>query len=143
VRDITTKEKVDRFNPVFTVHEVAEELNRIGYKNKVFITRLFKPYFAFENLGKTNAIDLMIEIDAKLPNEEWKSAFKANTTITLVPSQPNNVTFDMELPIELPLPAALNFRIRFSYKDVNNNIIKTEIKAKWTSNDNYWSYGEM
>jgi hypothetical protein len=141
-RDLTTKEKVIGVNPVFTIQDVREELIRVGYKNKVFITRLFRPRFVFENIGKTDATDLLIEIDAKLPNEDWKNAFKANTLITLAASQTCTVTFDIELPIGTELPEALSFKVHLTFKDIHKEVIKRETKAKWTSSDNYWSYGE-
>ena len=141
--ELSTKKTVEGLNVVFTIQEIEEELKRISYTNKVFITKLFKPLFTIENSGKTNATDLMIEISVKLPNEEWRSAFKSTTQITLASSQSSNVTFDIELPIELQLPEAINFKVNFSFKDVNYNSIKNEIKAKWTSMDNYWSYGEI
>ena len=62
---------------VFTIPQVGEELKRVGHNNKVFITRLFRPWFILENMEK-QMTDLSIEISAKLPNEDWKNAFKAN-----------------------------------------------------------------
>lgn len=142
-RDLTTKEKVKGVNPVFTIPQIGEELKRVGYNNKVFITRLFRPRFILENMGKTDATDLSIEIDAKPPNEDWRNVFKANALVILSASQTSTVAFDVELPVEVPLPSALNFKVKLVFKDLHNNIIKKEIKAKWTSDDNYWSYGEI
>ncbi len=141
--DLTTKERVAGVNPAFTLQEVEEELKRMGYKSKVIITRLFRPRFILENTGKTDANDLSIEIYAKLPNEDWRSAFKSNTLIKLAGSQTSTVTFDIELPIEGQLPSALNFKVELSFKDIHNNVIKRETKAKWTTSDNFWSYGEQ
>jgi len=141
-RDSTTRERVARVNPVFTLQEMNDELGRIGYNGEVFITRLFRPIFILENTGKTDAIDLSIEILSKTANEEWHSAFKSNTLIKLAGSQSSLVSFDVEFPIQAQLPPALNFRVELSYKDIHDNLIKTEIKVKWTSNDNFWSYGE-
>ena len=142
-RDLTTKERVKGVNPVFTIPQVGEELKRVGHNNKVFITRLFRSRFILENMGKTDATDLSIEIDAKLPNEDWKNVFKANALVTLSASHTSTVTFDIELPVEVPLPPVLNFKVKLVFKDLHKNVVKKEIKAKWTSDDNYWSYGEI
>ncbi len=142
-RNITSKEKIKNVNPVFTLQEMEIELARVGYKGKINLTRLFRPRFILENTGKTDANDLDIEIFAKPENGEWHSAFKSNTLVKLVGSQTSTVYFDIEFPIERQLPTALNFKVELAYKDVHSNLIKTETKAKWTSNDNYWSYGEQ
>lgn len=142
-RDSTTREKIKGVNPVFTIPQMDEELRRVGYTNKVSITKLFKPFIIFENVGKTDASDLSIEIDAKLPNEDWKSAFKSNALISLPASQKSNATFDVEFPIGALLPAALSIKIKLVYKDLHKNIISNEIKSKWISENNSWSYGEI
>ena len=135
-----SNEKIDRVNPVFTVHEVKQELIRIGYKGEASINMLFRPLFVIENMGMTVVKNLAIKIDAKLPDQEWQKAFTSNTTINLAGHQTSTIFFDFELPFDKQLPIQINFKIHFTFQDVNNKNVEKFINAKWTTNDNFWSY---
>ena len=90
--------------------------------------------------GFRNGLELSITIDAKLPNQNWERAFTSNSLINLNGAQTSLVYFSFELPIETLLPEQISFKIHFKYLNYKN--IKTEkiIGAKWTTNDNFWSY---
>ena len=141
-RDSKTGELLNGFNQVFTINEVEKELKRISFTDKINLTKFFRPLFILENLGKTDANDLSIKIEIKWLDNDWRNAFTSNAEITLAAGQASNVSFGFEIPIEGKLPPVINFKIKLAYNDVNSNKIEKEIKAKWTSNDNYWSYGE-
>ncbi len=141
-RNAKTSKLIKGFNQVFTIDEVEQEIKRIGYTEKIFLSKAFKPLFIFENLGKTDAYDLSIKIEIKWSENEWENIFNSNAKITLATGQSSNVSFGFEIPVESKLPPVINYKITLTYRDVNNNFIEKEIKAKWTSNDNYWSYGE-
>jgi hypothetical protein len=141
-RNAKTGELINGFNQVFTINEVEQELKRIAYTDKIFLSKAFKPFFILENLGKTDAYDLSIKIEIKWLENDWRNVFTSNTEITLAAGLSSNVTFGFEIPIESKLPPVINYRILLTYGDINNNLTEKEIKAKWTSNDNYWSYGE-
>jgi len=140
LRDANTNELISNINPVFTFQEVEQELKRVGFKGKVKISKLFKPIFVIENMGKTEVRSLTIIIDAKLPEQEWNRAFTSNTPINLTGSQKSTVHFSFELPVETILPEQISFKIHFKYLDYNNKETEKIIGAKWTTNDNFWSY---
>lgn len=141
-RGSKTGEILNDFNQVFTINEVEKELKRISFTDKIILNKVFRPHFVLENLGKTDANDLSIKIEIKWLDNDWRNAFTSNAEITLAAGQASNVSFGFEIPIEGKLPPVINFKIKLAYNDVNSNKIVKEIKAKWTSNDNYWSYGE-
>jgi hypothetical protein len=135
--------KIERVNSVYTLTEIQQELNRIQFKGKSHsVAMLFRPKFTFENMGKTVTQELSIIIDAKLPKQSWQNAFTSNTTINLSGGQTTSVHFDFELPIGIELPPQISFRISLKYKDVNNEMVKKELFAKWTTTNNFWSYEE-
>lgn len=140
IHDSATNEKLSRANPVFTIEEVKVELKRIGQTNKVNIYKLFRPKFIFENMGKTSAKNVSIKVDAKFPNQEWQPAFTSNSTMALSGGQSSSIYFDFELPLKVEHPKQLNFRISIRWLDTNSKLVDKIIYAKWTSNDNFWSY---
>jgi hypothetical protein len=140
LRDENTNELIPNTNPVFTIHEVEQELKRIGFTGKVKIYKQFKPKFEIENMGKTEVRELSIFIDAKLPNQEWSRAFTSNTKINLTGSQKSTVFFSFELPVAISLPEQISFKVHFNFLDYKNQKVEKVIGAKWTSNDNFWSY---
>ena len=140
LRDVNTNELVPNINSVFTIQEVKQEIARTGFKGDVRIYKLFKPRFEIENMGKTEVKELSITIDAKLPNKDWNRAFTSNAKINLAGSQKSMVHFSFELPIETILPEQISFKIHFNYLDYKNTRVEKNIGAKWTTNDNFWSY---
>lgn len=92
--------------------DVDRELKRINYKeDTVTLAKLFRPNFVFENMGKTEAQDLSINISAKLPGQQWQEAFTSNARISLAGGQASTVYFDLELPFHTDLPEQVSFRI--------------------------------
>lgn len=140
LRDANTNERIPNSNPVFTIPEAELEMRRIGFNGNVILYRLFKPRFGIENMGKTELRDLSVFIEAKLPGKEWERVFTSNAKINLTASQKSNVTFNIELPLASILPEQISFKINFSFIDYKNKRKEKIIGAKWTSNDNYWSY---
>ena len=140
----SSNNKIEGINKVFTLIQIKQELIRINYKGKnVIANKLFRPKFIFENMGKTDARELSINIEAKLPNQEWQNAFTSNASISLAGGQSSTVHFDFELPIDLELPQQISFKVFLKFKDVNNKSIEKFISVKWTPNDNFWSYEEL
>lgn len=140
LRDATSNIPVPNINPVYTISEVEQELKRIGFSGKVRIFKLFKPTFRIENMGKTELKKLSITIDAKLPEQEWTRVFTSNSEINLNGSQISTVYFGFELPIEALLPEQIGFKVHFKYLNYKNNETEKIIGAKWTNEDNFWSY---
>ena len=140
LRDAATNLLVPNVNPVFTLPEIEQELIRINFKGKVIVYRLFKPKFEIENMGKTEIKELSINIDAKLPNQEWNRAFTSNAKINLTGNQKSTVTFSFEIPVGIKLPDQISFKVHFNYLNYKSKIIEKIIGAKWTTNDNFWSY---
>jgi hypothetical protein len=140
LRDANTNVLVPNTNPVFTLPEIEQELKRIDFKGKVIVYRLFKPKFEIENMGKTEIKELSINIDAKLPNQEWNRAFTSNAKINLTGSQKSTVFFSFEIPVEIILPEQISFKVHFNYLNYKNKKTEKIIGAKWTTNDNFWSY---
>ncbi len=142
VRNTLNNEKIANVNPVYSIEEAQNELKRVGFKGDVFLTRVFRPKFVFENIGKSDAYDISIKIDSKQPDTEWINLFSSNSSITLSSSQVSTVFFDFEIPLNNPVPPILYLSIKLIYADVNDSKIEKEIKAKWTSDLDFWSYGE-
>ncbi|MDR6845235.1 hypothetical protein [Flavobacterium granuli] len=135
--------KIEGLNTVFTLGEVEKELHRIQYKGDVTVSKYFRPNFIFENMGKTEAKELSIIIDAKLPDTDWRNAFTSSASSNLAGGQSTTVYFDFGLPINLEVPPQISFRILLKFKDVNNNTVEKNISVKWTTKDNFWSYDEV
>ena len=138
--DLTTNEKISKANPVFTFSEIEAELKRIGHSNKIMVFKHFKPKFEIENMGKISVENLSIQIDAKIPGQEWQSAFTSNAQITLSGGQVSTIITDFELPVNIALPAQISFKITFTWIDIHSKNLSKTINAKWTTNDNFWSY---
>lgn len=139
----STQKKIEGVNVIYTISELEEELKRVAYpKGNVNVTQMFRPKFVFENMGKTEAKNISINIDARLPNEEWQNAFTSNTKIHLAGGQSSTTYLDFELPLN-SFPSQISFKITLQFQDVNNRFIKKEISTKWTTNDNFWSYESL
>jgi hypothetical protein len=138
--DSTTNEKIAKANPVFTFSEIEAELKRIGHSNKIKVFKHFRPKFVIENVGKTSAENLSIQIDAKIPGQEWQPAFTSNAQITLSGGQVSTIFFDIDLPHNFPLSEQISFKITFSWIDIHLKNLSKIINTKWTTNDNFWSY---
>lgn len=141
LHDLTTNERLTKVNPIFTIDEIEPELKRIGYTKEVTAYRYFKPKFTIENMGKTSTENLSIKVDAKLPGQEWLSAFTSNSKISLSSGQVSTFFIELELPLNIELPKHINFRINLNWKDIHSKSVSRLIDAKWTTNDNFWSYG--
>lgn len=138
--DSTTNEKITKANPVFTFGEIEAELKRIGYSNKIKVFKHFRPKIVIENVGKTSAENLSIQIDVKIPEQEWKTAFTSNAQITLSGGRVSTIFFDIDLPLNIPLPEQISFKISFTWNNIDSKNLSKIINAKWTTNDNFWSY---
>jgi hypothetical protein len=138
--DSKTNEKIANANPVFTFSEIETELKRIGYCNNIMVFKHFRPKFVIENMGKTSADNLSIQIDAKIPGQEWQPTFSSNVQITLSGGQVSTIFFDIDLPLNIPLPEQISFKITFSWIDIHSKNLSNIINSKWTTKDNLWSY---
>jgi hypothetical protein len=140
LRDSSTNEPIMRANPVFTIAEVEKELKRIGHKNKVFVFKHLKPKFVIENMGKTPVEDLNIQVDTKTPGQNWQSAFTSNSKLTLASGQTTTFFIEIEFPFEIELPKEINFSLSLEWKNIHGKSTSKKTYAKWTSEDNFWSY---
>jgi hypothetical protein len=138
--DVATNSQIPNTNPVFTLEEIENELNRVGFTGEFLVCRFFKPLFEIENMGKTEVKDLSIDVDAKISDNDWVRIFSSNVKINLTSSQKSNVTFSFNIPIEIIIPKQIVYKVHFSYLNYKCKIIKKVIVVKWTSDDNFWSY---
>lgn len=138
-RNVKTKERIN-INTSHTLAEIDQELKRINFHEQALLLKLFRPKFIIENMGKTEVRKLSIKIDAKLPNEEWHNAFTSSANINLAGSQTCTLFFDFEIPFDLKLPRQISFKIHMTFNDANGLNQEKVILAKWTTNDNFWSY---
>ncbi len=135
--------KVENIYPVFTISEMKNELKRLNIKSPVGSYKRFKPKFTIENMGKTEARNLTIDIEAKLPKENWQNAFSDKAVVNLAASQSSSVSFEFDNNVAIELPDQILCRIHLKYQDSNNKNFKKVVHAKWTSNDNIWSYAAI
>lgn len=140
VRNAESNELITTINACYTIDEIKKELERVACKGNVHIYKNFKAKLEFENRGKTDANNLDIKIKAKHDNLEWQDAFTTNTKIILAADQITTTMFEFDFPINSKLPEELHFKILLNFDNIHDNNIDKEINAKWTSNDNFWSY---
>lgn len=140
LRNMATNDIIPNTNPAFTLAEIEKELNRINFTGEYLICRLFKPKIEIENMGKTELKDLTIDIDAKISDVDWIRVHSSNVKINLASSQKSCITLSFEIPIDKILPEKIIFKLNFQHLDDKDKIIRKVIGAKWTSNDNFWSY---
>ncbi len=140
VRDANSQNLISTINSCFTIDDVKSELERVGYKGEVNVFKNFKVKFEIENRGKTDANELDLKVKAKYGNLVWQDAFTANAKISLSSDQISAILFDFDFPVNTKLPDEIYFKIFTNFKDIHNNSMDKEINAKWTSNDNFWSY---
>jgi len=139
VFDLTTNQKILGINPVFTIDEINEELIRKEAQGDFFIQRCFKLKVLLENRGKLPVIDLSIEIETRLPNQNWEFVFRNDSLIRLEESQNSTLSLEFSLPLD-NIPEQIDFRISKSWV-INGNTKQNIITcAKWTSIDGYFSY---
>jgi hypothetical protein len=138
--DCKTNKKITEANQIFTFSEIETELKRIGHSKDVKVFKQLRPKFVIENAGKVSAENLCIQIDSKIPGQEWQSAFTSNAQITLSGGQASTIFLDIELPLTIPLPEQISFKITFTWIDIHSKNLSKIINAKWTLNDNLWSY---
>jgi hypothetical protein len=141
LRAPATGEVQARSNPVFTVKDAEVEANRVGAHIPVLLYRAFRPIFIFENTGKTDADEWRVRIDLKLGQGEWQSAFTSNAPVHMAAGQSVNVSFDFAMPLQVPVPKELDFRISAQFKDIHGREQVQNIVAVWESQRNYWTYG--
>jgi hypothetical protein len=137
----TTGEVHAHSNPVFTVTDAEAEAKRVGAGLPVSLYRAFRPMFIFENTGKTEADEWRVRIDLKLGQGEWQPAFTSNAPVRMAAGQTVNVSFDFSMPLQLPVPRELDFRISAQFKDIHGRERLYNIVAVWESQRNYWTYG--
>lgn len=142
VRESLTNELISSINSCYTIEEVEAELTRIKFKGKVNVLREFTIKIELLNKGKTDVNDLGIQVDAKIDEEDWQSAFTSNAVIALSTEQNSTIHFKIEFPVQLSLPNVISLKIHMLYKDVHSNSLSKVVNAKWTSVDNFWSYSK-
>ncbi|MDP3442662.1 MAG: hypothetical protein Q8T08_07330 [Ignavibacteria bacterium] len=140
MRSAQTGERIQNTNPFFTFEEGQNELKRVGFNGDAILFRLFRPRFAIENMGKTEVKDLDINIDVKLPDQDWIRAFTSNPKIRLAGAQKSTISFDLEYPLSRKLPDQITYKIHFKYLNYKNKMMEKTIGAKWSSNLNSWAY---
>jgi hypothetical protein len=138
-----SNQRVSNANISFTINQIVAELNKLKIKSEdVILYRLFRNVMVIENIGKTNAKKIFSTVKAKMDNQ-WVDAFTANTKIELSTNQTSSISFDIELPLFKDIPQELDFIIYLEWENTNNKKEKKSIAVKWTSQDNYWSYGSL
>jgi len=140
VRDVISNNIITAINSCYTIEEIQKELKRIDFKGNVHVFKTFTVKFELENRGKTDANDIEVKVMFKHDKIEWQEAFKSNAKIDLSAEQISTVLFEFDFPLEIKLPNEMFYKILIDYKNIHDKMSKKEINAKWSSNDNYWSY---
>lgn len=135
-----TNDLIPNINPVFTIEEVQNELNRLNINEDIKVSRLFTILIQFENNGKTEIRNFSIQINAQIEDELFKNVFSSNAKINLTNNQKTQISIDFNTPIDSNLPQEIGLEILLSYMNYKNKTSQKKIKALWTSKDNYWSY---
>jgi hypothetical protein len=140
MRNDKNGEILPNVNPVLKISEVTNELQRIKYTEKIKISKVFKPSLIIENIGKTIADELSINIQAKVQDQDWQNAFNSNSIISLAGGQGTSVQFEIEFPIYAEIPEDILFQIQMKWIDLHSTKQTKVINAKWSSKNNQWSY---
>lgn len=131
---------VEKFNPVFTVNDAANQLQRLGVNEPCTLYKQFNVRFQFENIGKTDAKDLIIKVYVQDPVEKkWIEAFTSNEPGTLSTSIPIFITIGYSIPALLEEPDLINYKIAIKFKDLHKKEHFKTINLAWNK-DNTWSY---
>jgi len=139
-----TKKPIHGFNSVFRLSEALEQLKAKGINNNYIILKHFVVAFQFENLGKTDANNVKIKISVENPNDKaWQDAFEQIDGTDLTPGVPIYSRVGYNLPLDMPHPSNINYKIELSYKDDNNNEYLKTFKTTYDSENNAWSYKKV
>lgn len=125
-----------------TSQEAAAEAKRLGLSKHVSLTKTLRPFFQFENIGKTIAYKTNITIDvmeAVSPEKKWRRAFEANSRPDVGPGQQTSSYVDIGLPSDMKVEK-LSFRINVEFEDLDKVKKSSEIMLSWDGMANYWHY---
>lgn len=131
---------IENINPVFTIPDIINELKRIKYKGPVSILKKYNPMFTFENMGKMEAKNLLISIEARVPGEDWVNVSPVKTRFNMAAGQLNSTSFYLEIPVKHEIPKKIECRITFEFQGVEDKNLKKVVETKWESSNNLWSF---
>lgn len=131
---------IENINPVFTIPDLILELKRINFERQVFVFKKFNPRFTFENMGKTEAKNLLINIEAKLPDANWVNVSPQNARINMAANQSSSTDFILMIPVKEEIPKIIECRVTFEFQGVEGKYFKKIIETKWESSNNQWTY---
>ncbi len=125
-----------------TVQEAENEVKRLGLASQVKLAKTLRPFFQFENIGKTTAYKTKISVDildAISPQKEWRRAFEANSQPDVGVGQLTSAYFDVGLPGD-GIIGALLFRVNTEFEDSKGVKRSSITEFSWDAKANYWHH---
>lgn len=142
LRDPNNNKPIDGASMVSTVPESAALAKHLGLSPQVSLAKTLRPFFQFENFGKTTAYKTNVTVDvmeAVNSEKEWRRAFEANSRPDVGPGQLTSSYLDIGLPGDMKVET-LSFRINVEFEDINGLKKSSQIMLSWDGKDNYWHY---
>jgi hypothetical protein len=127
---------------VLTVQEAEVEAKRLGLVSQVQLAKTLRPFFQFENIGKTTAYKTKIAVDIMDPiagNKEWRRAFEANSRPDVGAGQITSSYFDVGLPGNGKVNTIL-FRVSVEFENGRGVKEFSNTEFSWDARNNYWHY---
>lgn len=125
-----------------TVLEAETEVKRLGLASQVQLAKTLRPFFQFENIGKTTAYKTNISVDivdAISPKKEWRRAFEANSQPDVGAGQLTSAYFDVGLP-GVGTIGTLLFRVNTEFEDGKGLKRSSFTEFSWDAKANYWHH---
>jgi len=136
-----TGNELDKINPVLTLQDLQNELQRIGYPttSPVTVLKMFNARFTIENIGKTTAQESTIVVEMQYSNRGWKMLSSSERSkISLSPGLPSTYYAHFFFDIRLEIPKEVFFQVTLNYKSVEGKIVSKLVPLSWSSSKNAW-----
>lgn len=142
IRNKETGAQITNTDPTITLTEVEQELGKLAERPKAIeLTRVYRPIFFFSNSGKTEVRDLTFEIShTTYDGAGWMIFLRSGAPANILPGQEFNITKELEVPLNSPMPEKIPFKIEIDYRDIRGTAHKETIKRVWYSEGNDWKY---
>ncbi len=138
--DKKTNSHIAGANQVFTLESLQMEARRLNLNaSEIIYNKHFRPVFTITNWGKVQTKNLLIKIDIKFPEEEWKNIINAEKCQNLAEKQEINMICDLDLSTEI-IPEIIYFKVNFMWENENKIINEKNTYLSWHSDFDRWHY---